>query len=358
MVYTSDYQCGTPGLSDEADFWGGISRIQGNIGDLIASTSTTLPRGTDKPVEEDDLPFTWKKLSLEKEEEEIDDIELVQAWVVDIPEQKHIAIVLKWLKQSGLNADSLSHLKRIRRQGSSPSLLLDTSHEPPRLPPDIGLGVPYQLPVPCYPALSQTSLQLKNTFWPTVFAPKRKWEPEKWTRGKIRWASDAMNCLKKESIKITTSGELSIIAHVPKPYKDEIQLSQPFVAHDTRTSTRHPLRHAALNVIRKVADFRAQQAPTQAIQDEEAKNGAQYLLTGLSLFITHEPCMMCTMALLHSRVKEVFYLVPMPQTGGCGSVACVPSLKGVNHRFGIAVWKHRFDDGGDLSAVLAPEIDA
>lgn len=89
-------------------------------------------------------------------------------------------------------------------------------------------------------------------------------------------------------------------------------------------------------------------------EGEAVQNGAQYLLTGLSLFITHEPCLMCTMALLHSRVKGVFYLVPMPKTGGCGGIACVPSLKGVNHRFSIAVWK---EDPGDWPSPLDTEID-
>ena len=48
---------------------------------------------------------------------------------------------------------------------------------------------------------------------------------------------------------------------------------------------------------------------------------------------------MCSMALLHSRVKEVFFLVPMERTGGCGGAACVPKLEGVNHRFAIGRWK-------------------
>lgn len=96
-----------------------------------------------------------------------------------------------------------------------------------------------------------------------------------------------------------------------------------------------------------------------AEQQEAAKNGSQYLLIGLSLFITLEPCLMCTMALLHSRVKEVFYLVPMPQTGGCGGIACVPALKGVNHRFSIAVWKRgkEDEDPGDWPRALDPVID-
>lgn len=50
---------------------------------------------------------------------------------------------------------------------------------------------------------------------------------------------------------------------------------------------------------------------------------------------------MCSMALLHSRVAKVMYLIPMGKTGGCGGLACLPRLEGVNHRFGILRWKER-----------------
>ena len=158
------------------------------------------------------------------------------------------------------------------------------------------------------------------------------------------------------SPRIASTPQLPVVAHVPIPHQDD-SISRPFFGYDTRTSTNHPLRHAALDVIRQVADDRAAQRPALEgeAEPEGAKNGAQYLLTGLSLFITHEPCLMCTMALLHSRVKEVFYLVPMPKTGGCGGIACIPSLKGVNHRFSIAVWKA---DPSDWLVPLDTEIDA
>jgi tRNA-specific adenosine deaminase 3 len=112
-----------------------------------------------------------------------------------------------------------------------------------------------------------------------------------------------------------------------------------------------------MNIIRDVADFRASTSSAETLPDsltpvtppsdgspeisETSGNGTNYLLTGLTLLITHEPCIMCSMALLHSRVKEVFYIVPMPQTGGCGGSVCLPALRGVNHRFGIAHWKSR-----------------
>ena len=145
--------------------------------------------------------------------------------------------------------------------------------------------------------------------------------------------------------------QLPIASYVPAPPEEPAWPS--YVARDTRVSSAHRLRHAALNVVRALADptttvttTAAAAATTSAASltpsppaSIPTKNGQHYLLTSRSLFTTHEPCVMCSMALLHSRVKEVFFLVPMERTGGCGGAACVPKLEGVNHRFAIGRWK-------------------
>ncbi|KAG2039624.1 hypothetical protein BDR03DRAFT_951649 [Suillus americanus] len=321
-------------------------------------------------LEGDALPFIWKKLQIDEEEESMEDIRTMQAWAVDILDSKYIATMLKWLKQSGLESDALSHLKRIRKRDSISTLLLSVSSSIPKLPTNVDIGDPYQISVPCNPALTQTSLVIKNTLWPTVYAPRRKWEPEKWSIAKVQWAHDAINHILRKTVQATSSDELPVVAHIPKPFEDEALLSRSFTAKDTRISTGHPLRHAAMNIIRNVADWRAKTSPTDLLPDppkpatsngnlgisDTSSNGANYLLTGLTLFITHEPCIMCSMALLHSRVKEVFYIIPMPQTGGCGGSACLPALKGVNHRFSIAQWRSR--EGSAAPAHLDEHIDA
>ncbi|KAG1822950.1 uncharacterized protein BJ212DRAFT_1263860 [Suillus subaureus] len=347
--------------SDQSEFLD-ILAIDGEV-DEIEPRDTGDPN--DDILEGEALPFIWKKLQIDEEEESMEDIRTMHAWAVDIPDLKYIATMLKWLKQSGLESDTLSHLKRIRKRDSITTLLLSVSSSVPLLPTNVDIGDPYQIPVPCNPALTQTSLIFKNTLWPTVYAPRRKWEPAKWSIAKVQWARNAVSHILRNTAQTTSSDELPVIAHVPKPFEDEALLSRSFTAKDTRMSTGHPLRHAAMNIIRNVADWRAKTSPTDLLPDPAASpsngslgisdtscNGTNYLLTGLTLFITHEPCIMCSMALLHSRVKEVFYIVPMPRTGGCGGSECLPALKGVNHRYNIAQWRSR-----DVDSAAPAHVD-
>jgi tRNA(Arg) A34 adenosine deaminase TadA len=80
----------------------------------------------------------------------------------------------------------------------------------------------------------------------------------------------------------------------------------------------------------------------QAIQDSKASgvesvlsSDDTYLCTGFDVFLTHEPCSMCAMALLHSRVRRVFWDVPYPERGALGSVVRLHTLPNVNHRYKV-----------------------
>jgi tRNA-specific adenosine deaminase 3 len=53
----------------------------------------------------------------------------------------------------------------------------------------------------------------------------------------------------------------------------------------------------------------------------------------MDVYMTDEPCVMCAMALLHSRVRRAVYRRRDSEMGGLGSVESVHALSSTNHRF-------------------------
>lgn len=88
--------------------------------------------------------------------------------------------------------------------------------------------------------------------------------------------------------------------------------NQPISAHD-------PTAHAEIVALRAAA----------------AAMG-NYRLTGASLYVTVEPCLMCVGALVHARVAEVVYGAAEPKTGALASIMRAHEAPGLNHRFAVA----------------------
>ncbi|KAJ4866419.1 Cytidine/deoxycytidylate deaminase family protein [Raphanus sativus] len=60
-----------------------------------------------------------------------------------------------------------------------------------------------------------------------------------------------------------------------------------------------------------------------------------YLCTGYDIFLLWEPCPMCAMALVHQRIKRIFYAFPNPTAGGLGSVHRLQGEKSLNHHYAV-----------------------
>jgi tRNA(adenine34) deaminase len=57
-----------------------------------------------------------------------------------------------------------------------------------------------------------------------------------------------------------------------------------------------------------------------------------YRLPGTTLYVTLEPCIMCSGAIMHARVERVVFGAADPKTGAAGSVLNVFSEKQINHQ--------------------------
>lgn len=56
-----------------------------------------------------------------------------------------------------------------------------------------------------------------------------------------------------------------------------------------------------------------------------------YRLPGCELYVTLEPCAMCSGAMMHARLARVVYGAPDPKTGACGSIVDLFSQDKLNH---------------------------
>ena len=68
---------------------------------------------------------------------------------------------------------------------------------------------------------------------------------------------------------------------------------------------------------------------------EAAKCIGNYRLTGATLCVTIEPCLMCVGALVHARIGTLVYGAPEPRTGAVTSTVRGGELPGHNHRFAV-----------------------
>lgn len=75
-------------------------------------------------------------------------------------------------------------------------------------------------------------------------------------------------------------------------------------------------------------------AEVRAMRDA-AQHLGNYRLVGCTLYVTLEPCAMCSGAIQHARIAKVIYGASDPKTGACGSVVNLMAEPKLNHHTDI-----------------------
>ncbi|MCD8215587.1 MAG: tRNA adenosine(34) deaminase TadA [Clostridiales bacterium] len=84
---------------------------------------------------------------------------------------------------------------------------------------------------------------------------------------------------------------------------------------NSRISDKNPLCHAEIKAV-----------------NEACKRVGDWRLEGCSLFVTIEPCPMCSGAILQARMDKVIFGAPNPKAGCCGSILNMMDDDRFNHK--------------------------
>jgi tRNA(adenine34) deaminase len=89
-------------------------------------------------------------------------------------------------------------------------------------------------------------------------------------------------------------------------------------AHNFPISLNDPTAHAEILALRQAAEILG-----------------NYRLPGVTLYVTMEPCLMCTGALIYARIKRLVFGAPDPKAGACVSLYRIPEDVRLNHRLEV-----------------------
>ncbi|SCV00411.1 LANO_0F06722g1_1 [Lachancea nothofagi CBS 11611] len=277
----------------------------------------------------------------------LDEPRLVKIWTVDIQardSQRYIEFVRRFCQND--EPVSFLHIKRIRKSEERGALTVIICSKHMIEEEDVFLMLMEQAPfeytaisgefvVPSKgPSTKDLSLKWSSQYWPLVW----RGNPNDQIMNDyvfdlpfIKEILDKISNLANSEEQNGESGPPVVSAFVnPKTRK-------VVYAADARFRD-SPLDHSLMRGIRSVAALEhARKASPDSQEKEET-----YLCLNFDVYTTHEPCSMCAMALIHSRIKRCIFLQPMKKTGclesESGDGYCMHNNYALNSKYEVFRW--------------------
>lgn len=319
-------------------------------------------------------PDSWQVLPVLSDEMS-EDVKLLDAYAAPITDKRQTSRLVKELSVVYPLAD-FQHIKRVRacKDKSSPHalevILCLVSDVPiaacmaqPQHPSltDLlsaknlnteGLGEPFLARIPARAPLTRPQFERASHHWPTSFHEDKQvtlgLNGQLFTSSQKEKIQEYMTAAVDAARAGHEQGMDGVGAVIVDPKSGQIIA----VGHDLTRD--HPLHHAVMVCIDLVAwaqgggVYRYEKHPAcryttsepQLISGQcEASKASEesvqpYICTGYELYVTREPCVMCAMALVHSRISRVFYGATSPD-GALGTKYKLHCQKELNHHYDV-----------------------
>lgn len=291
-------------------------------------------------------------------------VQLIPVLVATVPPREVSGIMAILVKRLPLTT-RLGHLKRVRRNRATNSIeilvgpgddssVLEAMTEAPL----DGLDVS-RVDVPRDEPLCHEEMDAYGKFWPVIFKPSAKMAAPEVSEEE---AVAILHFLRQAATLTKSSNSAYACGAILVHPESKAVVAKAVDASDR--SSLHPskvLRHAVMECISAAA---IPQTGENAHTQSTAASLDLYLCTGLDLYISREPCVMCAMALVHSRIRRVFYGQPIGEKAVGGlSNARIHVEPRLNHRYDAwylppeSLEDDESDDDGKASGKIVPLQD-
>ncbi|ORX75574.1 cytidine deaminase-like protein [Anaeromyces robustus] len=196
-----------------------------------------------------------------------------------------------------------------------------------------------------YPAYTKSQFNEWKNVWPMIFKDhdsqhNLKLSEEDLEKAK-KWLNIALEKAEKDKSEVPNN-QFNNCTIIVDPSTSKVLA----IETDNRIKCNHPLKHSVMECIKTISELHTKKDNLDSENENEQSNKRRklnteidssqpYLCTNYDLYTIKEPCIMCCMALVHSRIGRVFYLKKNENDGGLESIHQIHIQPELNHHFQV-----------------------